>query len=277
MDYENRTKTKIYYQWDEYPGLARNSSIGHHRVKGIKYDFRNDMTAYLMDLKNVSEFEVPRTIKHNLKNYAVTAITDGNPYDFFHNLIDQLSFDPLSCVKHICTIDLRCVNTIILPESVESIGYCVFSKNFHLRTIKLINGSGSSITENKYFRTIDNRMLIQKNNSLLLLARVMDTKSIELPCDIETILPYACAQLEAHVVTFSVGSKLKCIDIRAFNKSKITSISIPSSCEIIENEAFNECKYLTELIIKPDSCIKMIGYRAFKETRINNIDFPKKN
>lgn len=53
----------------------------------------------------------------------------------------------------------------------------------------------------------------------------------------------------SNVEKLSIPSTLTHIPMNAFNNSKITSITIPSSCKLIGCEAFNNCKELTDVTI----------------------------
>lgn len=217
-----------------------------------------------MDLKDISDYTVPYTVKHAFKEYAVTALTNG--YSEFE-YARKLSFSRYSAVKHICTMHLDRIEEISLPESLESIGYIVFSNNDCLEKIKLISKSS-------HFQVKDEIMLIQNNKLLLLARKIKTNNSILIPKEIEIILPYACANIRDIKISFATQSCLKCIDLFSFYHSKITSIVIPASCEIIEDYAFKDCAKLSDIKFQPGSKLKIIGDESFTHTAISQIQFP---
>lgn len=78
MKLKNRTQAKIYTEFNGYPGLASNHFVGHHRVNKAKYEFLDDGTAYLMDLRDIDEYTVPYSVKHKFNKYVVTTLTNSH-------------------------------------------------------------------------------------------------------------------------------------------------------------------------------------------------------
>ena len=70
----------------------------------------------------------------------------------------------------------------------------------------------------------------------------------------------------------TIPSSVTMIDMRAFQNSGLTSITIPNSVTLIGTDAFSDCEKLTNVII-PNS-VKTIDIRAFKNSGLTSITIP---
>lgn len=87
----------------------------------------------------------------------------------------------------------------------------------------------------------------------------------------------SCSNYEEELVVPSTlnGKKVVKIDVRAFKQnSKIKTVSLPSTCEILEEGAFLECENLESITLPLG--LKKIGAGAFKGcTNLQNLDIPR--
>jgi hypothetical protein len=67
---------------------------------------------------------------------------------------------------------------------------------------------------------------------------------------------------------------LKEIDQATFRKTAIKSIRIPKTVEKIRRDCFVGCKSLSEVIFEPDSPLKELDERVFKECNVVSLKVP---
>ena len=133
---------------------------------------------------------------------------------------------------------------------------------------------------NPYFKTYDDKFIIGKSfinqeNYDKLIFCVRDIEFVNIPNFIEHICSAAfncCKKLRN--VEFSNDSKLKTIELGAFNSSGIESIIIPSSVTYIGSHSFSSCKNLRKVVFQKDSKLQKIDSAAFQETSIEKISIP---
>jgi hypothetical protein len=77
-------------------------------------------------------------------------------------------------------------------------------------------------------------------------------------------------------VTFDKDSRLKRIDRKAFWKTKLGSIRIPSKVEFIGEDSFGDCGSLRKVIFDNDSQLKRIDKKAFWKTKLESVRIPSK-
>lgn len=80
-----------------------------------------------------------------------------------------------------------------------------------------------------------------------------------------------CSSLRS--ITFSKDSELRIIGKMAFKNTRIETISIPKTVEVIGDECFTICP-LRKIVFHPDSCLKKIGAEAFAGTTLETIEIP---
>lgn len=77
-------------------------------------------------------------------------------------------------------------------------------------------------------------------------------------------------------VTFEIGSKLGYIGGKAFARTNISFLVIPSSVMIIENYSFYSCSELDSITFNDSSALETIGEYAFSEAKsIKRLEIPK--
>ncbi|KAK8838938.1 hypothetical protein M9Y10_032397 [Tritrichomonas musculus] len=77
-------------------------------------------------------------------------------------------------------------------------------------------------------------------------------------------------------VQFAPDSAIEVIEVAAFSRSSIETISIPPHLTEIGNFAFSDCQNLKEVKIPPNSELKRIGEQAFCNTAIESLFIPSK-
>ena len=98
-----------------------------------------------------------------------------------------------------------------------------------------------------------------------------DISSISVPSTIKKIEPYTFSEIHKPVdITFSSDSKLKEIPEHAFDNTKLKSVVLPNSIEVIDKYAFT--KTTLENIDIPSS-VSSINEHAFFESNLKNITF----
>ncbi len=90
----------------------------------------------------------------------------------------------------------------------------------------------------------------------------LTAKEIYLPSTLISIGERAFAGAYLYKVHFPINSKLKSIGKRAFYYCMTNEISIPASVEVIEDGAFENCSYLSQVNIESGSKLRVIGSDA---------------
>ena len=163
------------------------------------------------------DIEIPETVTHDGKTYTVTGIGK----DAF-----------AACNK---------LNSVIIPNSVETIGGSAFANCFKL----------SSVTIGNSVKTIGSSCFMNCTSLI----------SIDIPNSVETIgnsAFYECTSL----ASIDIPNSVETIEYNAFSYcSKLSSVTIGNSVKSIGNYAFSGCNLLTSIII-PNS-VTSIGSWAF--------------
>ena len=168
----------------------------------------------------------------------------------------------------------RSLNSLVIPDSVTSIGNYAFAYCESLRSLVIPNSVGNIIGNpfsgwngelkclSPYF-IYDNKVLFDKDKNAIISFRDKDTTSYIIPDGVTCIGDSAfedCSSLSSVVFPDSVTS----IGNRAFNEcDSLRSVVLPDGVTSIGDNAFQFCSSLNDIII-PDS-VTSIGNYAFGE------------
>ncbi|MBO5402417.1 MAG: leucine-rich repeat protein [Clostridia bacterium] len=142
------------------------------------------------------------------------------------------------------------IKTVVLPASITVIGDAAFSKCADLKEIKLPD----SLTElgNAAFR------------------ECKSLKTIEIPAGIKVLRNTTLAQSGFETVILNEG--LEIIDVGAFNNTKISEITFPSTVKQLGDGAFLGCERLTKVVFNDG--LESIGRAVFCAAPITEISIP---
>ncbi len=151
------------------------------------------------------------------------------------------------------------LESIVIPDSVTSMGGSVFAYNGYLRSAEI--GAGlTSVSEEAFMCTA--------------------LESIEIPAGIQSIGGFAFASIGSLVaVTFEEESTLVYIGSGAFFDSGVVSVDIPASVVTIDNMAFGICPYckpkLSFVTFEENSSLHTIGASAYeRQSLLKSVDLP---
>ena len=180
--------------------------------------------------------------------------------------IAEDAFDDCECLEHIMlpesliTIgngafyDCFSLKSIMLPKSVESIGKCAFGRCFVLEEINIDSA-------NPYFTSVDNVLFSRDMSRIVKYAPGKTGSQYVIPNSVTEIADYAfyrSCELKSVVVpdgVFRIGEM-------SFSYCKqLESVTIPRSVRTIEKCAFANCGNLKSIFI-PKS-VEKIGLGAF--------------
>ena len=186
-------------------------------IDGVRYELYEDGTALLVEgpVEGASgEYTIPSSVQMNGKNYEVTAI--GNEA-FVH-------------------CDMSSVTSIIIPNSITSIGWGAFNRCGNLRSVSIPN----SITK------IGNHAF----------EYCSQLTSVTIPDNV-TSIGYAAFK-GSNLTSIVIPNTVKHIGGEAFaNCSSLTSVTILNSDTEIGRDAFQNCSGLTTPVYTSTSFVYM--------------------
>lgn len=148
------------------------------------------------------------------------------------------------------------INEIEIPETVKTIGVYAFS----FCNIESINIPEKVNSLSKYFCHFNRRLksinVSEKNKKFTSVDGVLFSK------DMKTLILYPCAKKDS---CYTIPDGVEIIQKNAFMNSRLESLVIPESVNLIEKYAFNICLKLEHITI-PDSEME-IKDRAFSTSR----------
>ena len=156
--------------------------------------------------------------------------------------------------------------SIIIPDSVISVGFLAFNRCSNLKNILVSDG-------NKFYSTIGGVLFDKKAETIICYPAGKTESEYTIPESVTSIdnsAFYDCNSLTSIVIPDSVSS----IGDFAFSGcSNLTSIVIPNSVTSIGDNAFDYCSSLTTIVI-PNS-VTSIGDYSFGEcSSLTTIDIP---
>ncbi|KAK8847853.1 hypothetical protein M9Y10_018888 [Tritrichomonas musculus] len=181
----------------------------------------NNLKASIFRCLSISnDVFVPKSIKHNLKEYNVTRIIENS---FKSNKVKSIRFSDDSKLEVIekNSFLYSSLEEIVIPSSVTQIESSAFSECYQLKKIEFAPNSKLRTIESNtfYYTSIENIMI---------------------PSHVTKICEFAfCECEELKKIEFEENSELKIIENGAFADSSLQSISLPSSLENLGEESFN--------------------------------------
>jgi hypothetical protein len=209
-------------------------------IDGIRYRLDEDnKTAAVIKKENGYDGDIiiPKTVVFNERTYCVTSI-------------EYSAFEKCSSLT-----------SIVIPDSVKSIGRCAF-RNCESLTSITIPDSVTSI-DSETFDTCSSltSIVVAPGNT------VYDSRE-----NCNAIIETRSKSLLYGCQTSLIPNSIKSIGYRAFcGCESLTSITIPNSVGWIEKQAFADCENLTSVTI-PDS-LTSIGVGAFDCYSLRSITF----
>ena len=170
------------------------------------------------------------------------------------SLINSVTFTPTSSVTSIgfCAFSANtALTSIIIPNSVTSIGASAFAGCYQSLATVTIGNSVTSIGASAFFECTGLTSIIIPNSVTSLGASAFDNNSA--------------------LATVTIGNSITSIGPSAFQAcSALTSIIIPNSVTSIGDYAFQACSALTSVTFTPTSSVNSIGPIAFASSGLSN-------
>ena len=178
------------------------------------------------------------------------------------------------------------IESVIIPDKVESIGRKAFYNCTKLKSVKLGSGVKSidaiafercpELSEfivdekNEHIKFVDGILFNSDESSIICCIFDNDKKPYVIPDGIESIEESAFTN--CHFKTVTIPDSVKKIGEKAFYGSDLESITIPVGIETIELATFGGCKNLEYVTIP--ATVKSIEKGAFEDcTSLETINF----
>ena len=145
---------------------------------------------------------------------------------------------------------------VIIPKQVEVLGTWSLGKCQYLTQLRL-DPAGSSLIEICPFAVAFTYV-----------------QQFTVPSTVTEIGEGAFLHAALERVTFQEGSALRRLGKQCFERTKISSIRIPASVEVIMDAAFSVCKALKTVEFEPGSSLTTIGDAVFKGSSVSRIVLP---
>ena len=198
---------------------------------GISYTVTADPTETEPGVVSIES--VDKTVVNKAGDYTIAGTVRNNGYDYVVKEIKASAFNGCDNIE-----------SITVPNTVEKLGVNAIAGNLNLKSITF--ETGSKLT------TIENGAL--SDNGKL--------KAITIPASVKNIGDYILGwNYSLATVEFEEGTTLDNIGKGMFFRDEaLASITLPSTVTVINDEAFYNCKALTEIDL---SNIDEIGAYAF--------------
>ena len=209
------------------------------------------------DNSNLNHITIPKTIT----SIGELAFSDCS------NLISVVFEDGVTKLKEFKMYLFRRTNlaTIRIPQSVTTFGWVPFEGIQNMKNISLEG-------ENEAFTIIDGMLCSKDAKTLQYCPSGLTTGPLQNPNGIEVIEGEALHCNTA--TTFIFPPSVKNIVYYAATSAKITTLTIPSTVEIIQGNAFEYCQSLTEVNL-PET-LTQLPSSCFHMTNISEIIIPSK-
>ncbi|KAH0786114.1 leucine-rich repeat protein [Histomonas meleagridis] len=249
-----------------------NEIIFNEGLKTIEtYAFQNSVIIQIIIPSTVTSLDA--TAFYNCNQLQSITVTEGNQ-NFANYKNDGILYD--KAIKNIIIYPKgNLITSIVIPETIISIGSYVFSScnNINTLTLSSIKSIGSFA-----FYSCTGIQTVTFSNSLETLSEssfqlCTSLTSVTIPATVKEIGKsafYQCGTISSLTINNGVGN----INAFAFHSCvKLTSVTIPSSINTINEGAFYGCKQISQLIIEKG--VVTIGKEAFCQcTSLKSISIP---
>jgi len=220
---------------------------------------------HLTSVRNVSAQSSGNVGGISWEFYGDGFLTIGGTTDIFMNFLDNSNFDHIRNQIHHVVVEQgvtsigtfafqsNFIETITLPVTFSTFSAQSFENCTALHSINVVAG-------NPFFYS-DDGVIFSKLNAMLVMCPPGRTGAYYVPDTVETIERYAfrkCSKLTSIILPPSV----KIINDDAFQNSGIITVTLPASLSSIGNGAFTMCSKLTTVNIP--ASVSFIGDAAFR-------------
>ena len=229
-------------------------------ITGINYDISDDV--YYADVDGVSlgnyiqnnTLVIPNKINGvQVKSVVLCAERDDWNYKSDLNDVETIIIpNGVETIGDNCFRTCQDLEQILLPNSLKTIGYEAFYGGWACKSIKNINlpSNLETIEERAFYGCEDLQSIVIPNKVTQISSQTFEK----------------CFSLES----VTIGNNVRTIGVESFQMCRsLKEVIIPNSVKEIKGCAFDECDNLEEVYI-PSSVIEIQG-RAFRKMKINSI------
>jgi hypothetical protein len=267
-EYLNSTKSLMLDRKNsvdkEVEDQIQNNSTYQSYIIDSRYDLE-DLLIYVPDLDVIEQDSLiyiifnddyASLVRCDIDSSLETLVIPNTVSGYSVKKIDRYAFISVS------------LTNLQIPASVEELGYNVF---------QYANVSNSIEVEstNNFYTSIEGVLYNKDLTKLIKYPIEKSDTTFEILNSIVEIEDYAFRSTRSlESITFEEESQLKIFGTSAFEYTKITSISIPKSVEVIGYKAFYGSG-IEAVLFETNSHLKSIGSFAFSNTSIENVVIPK--
>lgn len=281
IEFDVEYLTYNFKKFDFYSSNANFSFLDEDK-KLIASRYAQNHTGLLCySLSQNNEFNGPfdnlLLAKNDIKSAIIPSSIKNIDYYCFSNCnqIKKIEFEPNSSLETICAnaFFYSTIEEIELPSKVYRLMDCWCASTRNLKRLSVSH-------ENNFLRMIDNKILVGKKNvddqvfNTLLFAN-RNIKSVVIPASIEIISMKSfqlCRNLRK--VEFEKNSKLKEIQLNAFESSDLRYFEIPENLILIDEKAFEFCGNVEKLSFSMNSKLSSLPDHFLEKSKINHLIIP---
>lgn len=289
-DFDSDINSSVFHQINTDKFVVDSENKKYCSVDGVIYS--KDKTELIVAPRNITSIVAPSEL---------TSIRQNSLEQLYNLESIDLSSTKITNLPYRCFADDNKLNSVVLPNTLETIDGYSFNYCTSLKTIELPSSLirisyyafmycsalealeiPSSVTEIQYYAfyycTSLKNMVIPDTVTNLgtngLFSECSSLESVTLPKslsgNLSSSLFYNCSSLKS----FNIPSGINCIDYSAFyNCSSLESIELPSNLTNIGQQAFRGCSSL-ESIELPNSLIWVESWAFADCTSLESITFP---
>ena len=211
-------------------------------IHGVNYTVNTIGSSAFWGCNGLTSVEIPNNIS-SIESYAFSDCSGLTSIDIPSSVIS---------IQHGTFNSCRGLTSVIIPNSINSIESYAFSDCTSLTSID-ISSSVTTIEDGLFYGCKSMKSVSVSTEN----THYCDIEGVLYTINKDTLISYP----NAKGLSYSIPSSAIVIGEDAFGSCDITSVTIPTSVNLIDGWAFEDCSGLTSVVIP--NTVNKIGYGAF--------------